>query len=854
MSDAKYFSSRSKHEVDDFIIALNSNDISKKIEAMKAVNTHLTIGKDVQDQKLFDEVVRNFETSNIELKKLFFAYMIQLAPINPQLVLTAVAALAEDTSHSSPFIRSLALRTLGYINDKGVMEHLSEPLEECLSDENPFVRKTACLVCMRIAQIDPTKGDIMTARLKEMLKDDNAIVIASAAEGIVRIRSDWVPTKQFATLIIQALEECSEWGQVVLLESVSRYFHQISSMSEAEDVATRISSRLQHRNSSVVLKTCQALGVLLKKFNLKAKDDLLSQMAAALVTFLSGSHEIAFVALKSIKLLQQTFPGFISRYLRLFLTSFKEPFYLKAAKLECLSLMADNNVYQKVLLEFEQAASSVDRTFANIAINCIGKVALQDELFCDFAVNLLLNLVRDNQSVFTAILRNCTLILRRYPGKYDALIGALFESAFDVEWDTECKTLIAWIAGEYGGLITEIDEILEFLTDGFDLDSPTLQLEILTAVVKNFLRFPHLQPLCQDIITRSTNQIDLNLRDKAFFYWRLIAESTEIAKKVVLAYKPIIKVSDAHVAPLISRLGCVSTVTESIRVAQSIKLEEKVCIVREPRVVYEERGATISAIISREERTVTIELTLNGLPIVQLNSCKLNSNPFGLQIDKVELGKTTVVTLVGGGDRKFHEDPRMNGNLQMALVFEKGNVFFTVPVWLFDVFWEEKITQSEFAGRWSSLGVEKTVFLSGIDKSFVKKLQSNSFYKIFARDDLAWFYGGVSDELSVAAEFQFKGQMARVVVKCQNAIMLTHFLNHLCLLTNCRPISETVFHSDEPESPKPVAAPRPSATPVSPVVSSPVVKNVAPVIYPTAEPAATSQKKKSSPMDLLDML
>ena len=51
--------------------------------------------------------------------------------------------------------------------------------------------------------------------------------------------------------MLAALNECTEWGQVFILDSLARYTP--ADGREAEGIIERVTPRLQHANSAVVL-------------------------------------------------------------------------------------------------------------------------------------------------------------------------------------------------------------------------------------------------------------------------------------------------------------------------------------------------------------------------------------------------------------------------------------------------------------------------------------------------------------------------------------------------------------------------------------------------------------------------
>ena len=78
--------------------------------------------------------------------------------------------------------------------------------------------------------------------------------------------------------------------------------------------------------------------------------------------------------------------------------------------------------------------------------------------------------------------------------------------------------------------------------DGFK-DEPThVQLQILTASVKLFLKKPEeSESLITQVLKLSTEESDNpDLRDRGFIYWRLLSTDTEAAKQIILSDKPMI--------------------------------------------------------------------------------------------------------------------------------------------------------------------------------------------------------------------------------------------------------------------------------------------------------------------------
>jgi hypothetical protein len=89
-----------------------------------------------------------------------------------------------------------------------------------------------------------------------------------------------------------------------------------------------------------------------------------------------------------------------------------------------------------------------------------------------------------------------------------------------------------WIVGEYAERIDNAEDMLTLLLDTF-LDEPVpVQLQLLTATVKLFLKKPGaagVQKMISSVLTAATKQTDNpDLRDRAYMYWRLLSAMPDV--------------------------------------------------------------------------------------------------------------------------------------------------------------------------------------------------------------------------------------------------------------------------------------------------------------------------------------
>ncbi|KAM3292604.1 hypothetical protein ACQJBY_036372 [Aegilops geniculata] len=511
--DSKYFSTTKKGEIPELKEELNSQYKDKRKDAVKKVIAAMTVGKDVSS--LFTDVVNCMQTENLELKKLVYLYLINYAKSQPDLAILAVNTFVKDSQDPNPLIRALAVRTMGCIRVDKITEYLCDPLQRCLKDDDPYVRKTAAICVAKLydinAELVEDRGFLEA--LKDLISDNNPMVVANAVAALAEIQDSsarpiFEITSHTLTKLLTALNECTEWGQVFILDSLSRY--KATDARDAENIVERVTPRLQHANCAVVLS---AVKIILLQMELITSTDvvrnLCKKMAPPLVTLLSAEPEIQYVALRNINLIVQKRPTILAHEIKVFFCKYNDPIYVKMEKLEIMIKLASDRNIDQVLLEFKEYATEVDVDFVRKAVRAIGR---------------------------------CAIKLERAAERYESIIATLCES-LDTLDEPEAKASMIWIIGEYAERIDNADELLESFLDTFPEEPALVQLQLLTATVKLFLKKPTEGPqqMIQAVLNNATVETDNpDLRDRAYIYWRLLSTDPEAAKDVVLAEKPVI--------------------------------------------------------------------------------------------------------------------------------------------------------------------------------------------------------------------------------------------------------------------------------------------------------------------------
>uniref|UniRef100_A0A671V3Q7 AP complex subunit beta n=1 Tax=Sparus aurata TaxID=8175 RepID=A0A671V3Q7_SPAAU len=565
MCDFPFFSLVCTGEIFELKAELNSDKKEKKKEAVKKVIASMTVGKDVS--ALFPDVVNCMQTDNLELKKLVYLYLMNYAKSQPDMAIMAVNTFVKDCEDPNPLIRALAVRTMGCIRVDKITEYLCEPLRKCLKDEDPYVRKTAAVCVAKLhdinAQLVEDQGFLDT--LKDLISDSNPMVVANAVAALSEIAESHPNSNlldlnpQTINKLLTALNECTEWGQIFILDCLANYTPRDD--RESQSICERVTPRLSHANSAVVLS---AVKVLMKFMEMLPKDldyygTLLKKLAPPLVTLLSAEPELQYVALRNINLIVQRRPEILKHEMKVFFVKYNDPIYVKLEKLDIMIRLASQANIAQVLAELKEYATEVDVDFVRKAVRAIGRCAIKVEQSAERCVSTLLDLI---QTKVNYVVQEAIVVIkdifRKYPNKYESVIATLCENLDSLD-EPEARAAMIWIVGEYAERIDNADELLESFLEGFHDESTQVQLQLLTAIVKLFLKKPtETQELVQQVLSLATQDSDNpDLRDRGYIYWRLLSTDPVAAKEVVLAEKPLISEETDLIEPtLLEELIC----------------------------------------------------------------------------------------------------------------------------------------------------------------------------------------------------------------------------------------------------------------------------------------------------------
>ncbi|KAL6811646.1 adaptin N terminal region domain-containing protein [Trichoderma camerunense] len=539
------FAAPRKGETFELRAGLVSQYAYERKESIQKTIMAMTLGKDVS--ALFPDVLKNIATADLDQKKLVYLYLMNYAKTHPDLCILAVNTFVQDSEDPNPLVRALAIRTMGCIRVDKMVDYMEEPLRKTLRDESPYVRKTAAICVAKLFDLNPAmcieNGFIET--LQEMIGDPNPMVVANSVQALAEISETAPETRALLVTpavlkkLLMAMNECTEWGRITILTVLADYV--ALDVKESEHICERVIPQFQHVNPSVVLAAVKVVFIHMKSINPELVRSYLKKMAPPLVTLVASQPEVQYVALRNIDLLLQAKPDILSKELRVFFCKYNDPPYVKMQKLEIMVRIANEKNYEQLLSELKEYALEVDMDFVRRAIKAIGQVAIKIEDASAKCVQALEDLLATKVNyVVQEVVVVIKDILRKYPG-YEGVIPSLCNYIDELD-EANARGSLIWIVGEYAEKISNAEEILEGFVDTFSEEFTQTQLQILTAVVKLFLKKPSgAQSLVQKVLQEATTNSDNpDIRDRAYVYWRLLSGDLEVAKNIVLSHKPTI--------------------------------------------------------------------------------------------------------------------------------------------------------------------------------------------------------------------------------------------------------------------------------------------------------------------------
>jgi vesicle coat complex subunit len=564
-----------KGELAELRAALNATDQRERRKAVKRVVAAMTLGRDVSS--LFPDVIKNAMTDNLAMKKLVYLYVINYARQNPELIILVINTFVKDAADPNPLIRALSIRTMALVRMEQITEHLVAPLHAALADGDPYVRKTAAVAVAKLHDTEPAlvRSEGFIAELQALLSDPNPMTVANAVAALSEIAEATGDPRllqldaRSVPRFLATLGECTEWGQVFVLDAIAGYSPS-GGADEARAIVERVLSRMQHANPAVVLAVVRVVVGLMPMLREDEREFLVGKMRAPLVTLLRTPPEMQYVALRNVSLILRAEPRLFDGHSDVFYAAYNDPLYVKVEKLDILVRLADGGTARAILSELKEYAGEVDLPFVTKAIAAIGRLAARLPSAAPAAVAVLTDLLASGRTCANTAEEVAVVladILRVYPGEYVGTIAAVAEASETIV-EPSARAALVWLVGQHAAEVDGAADMMAVFAETFAEETLQVQLQILTATVKVFLTLggEKCWAVVQRCIAFATDVSEnADLRERGIVYARILGASLDSARAVVLAKQPGLKdpatdVDAKLLKELLGSLGSVAAV------------------------------------------------------------------------------------------------------------------------------------------------------------------------------------------------------------------------------------------------------------------------------------------------------
>lgn len=550
---------------------LDGNDPDLRKSAAKRVVNFMRAGENMQS--LFSSMLRCVKTDDLELKKMAYLYLITYSSRESEQAIMAVNTFIKDSEDFNPLVRALAVRNMCRIRLESVAEYMIVPLKKCLSDADPYVRKTAAFGVAKLYDIIPeaVENAQLFTELVKLMQDDNPMVVSNTTAAICEINERRTsPIFEFdhdsITPVLSAIQNCSEWCQVMMLDALARY--KPESSEDAQFLIDRLMVFLKNSNPAVVVGAFKCIYLFMDIDKSRTQGDILNQIIPPVLGLLNSAEpEVQYLVLRTMSLFVRRYPRALNRDIRMFFCKYNDPSYVKMEKLDIIVAICSATTVQLVIDELAEYTNEVDVAFVRKTIRCIGQLAVEMEACSRRCVDILVACLngKADYAVEESVIVICDL-LRKFPGEFEGILSTICTSLEHLK-EPRAKAAGIWLLGEYCHLIDKVDLLLDPYLDTFHDETPLVQLQILGSIVKLYLHNPdESKDMLQCVLTEAAKDSNVpDIKNRAMLYWRLLSDDAEAAKGIIRFDKTTIihkqrKMDDDVLDELIKNLGTVSGV------------------------------------------------------------------------------------------------------------------------------------------------------------------------------------------------------------------------------------------------------------------------------------------------------
>ncbi|NXW31328.1 AP4B1 protein, partial [Phaetusa simplex] len=367
--------------------------------------------------------------------------------------------------------------------------------------------------------------------LYSLLRDQDPIVVVNclrALEEILKKEGGVVINKPIAHHLLNRMADLDQWGQSEVLTFLLRYTPR--SEEELFDILNLLDGYLKSSSPSVVMAATKLFLVLAREYPHVQADVLVRVKGPLLSACTSESRELCFTALCHVRQILGSLPGHFSSHYKKFFCSYSEPHYIKCQKMEVLCELVNDENVQQVLEELKGYCTDVSVELAQGAIFAIGNIARTYTEQCVGILTELLGLQQEHITSGNGLQVVCLAYTLRKREPCWGLAKLINRSDFEFFLTgtlSLCLLNLCDFCFSYNSLI---HLYLGFSFSSADLRSNFVSLLFLPSLLNGLLSVLKITCL-------HSAEMDMAVRDRGLFYYRLLQSGVEEVKRVLCSPK-----------------------------------------------------------------------------------------------------------------------------------------------------------------------------------------------------------------------------------------------------------------------------------------------------------------------------
>jgi AP-3 complex subunit beta len=478
----------------------------------------------------FTAVVKNIASSNMEIKKLVYAFLIQHAEAAPDTALLSINTIQKGLSDANPQTRALALRTMSSIRVPVISQIVALGIKRGAGDMSPIVRKVAALAIPKCYSLDTTHATLLEDQLAILLGDRQYYVAGAAVYSFLEICPDRLEMiHPHWRGLIKKLVDMDEWGQLATLELMLMYGRKCFTRKtkkvkkeEAEQLKSKdfygdakeevpveneqfqevavldpdlelllkaIQPLLQSRNSAVVMAVARCYLYL-------GTSSHINQLIGPLMSTLRAAPDISSLALTTIADIIRQHPKPFVSYTTNFLLRASDQPPMTESKLTILSLLfphVSSSIRSLILTDLSHhTKSSSSPALIQSSVLAIGRCASTaptPALRSRCLQMLLSQLSSPDSTLVAASLDEIRVLIQRDPSSHVKTVVRLAKH-LDALSAPRARAAIVWLVGEYAAEPGSADvaaDVWRILLKNFANETVAVQTQILLLAARVYL-------------------------------------------------------------------------------------------------------------------------------------------------------------------------------------------------------------------------------------------------------------------------------------------------------------------------------------------------------------------------------